>query len=119
MLGLTSYSNNKQSFCSILMIKELSHFLYLIKKREEERVVSFSFSQGMPEYPSFKQYIDGKHNEAVDTRSRDGQASLHLPAESLRLNHEMHQQANIGSHFEISSNTDRSGCKIDELFMMA
>ncbi|XP_070011576.1 uncharacterized protein [Nicotiana sylvestris] len=52
-------------------------------------------------------YIDGKHDEAVDARSRDVQASLHLRAESLQLNHEMHQQANIGSHFEISSNTDR------------
>nr|XP_016487300.1 PREDICTED: uncharacterized protein LOC107807433 isoform X5 [Nicotiana tabacum] len=64
-------------------------------------------------------YIDGKHDEAVDARSRDVQASLHLRAESLQLNHEMHQQANIGSHFEISSNIDRSGCKIDELFMLA
>ncbi|XP_075111174.1 uncharacterized protein LOC107807433 isoform X8 [Nicotiana tabacum] len=52
-------------------------------------------------------YIDGKHDEAVDARSRDVQASLHLRAESLQLNHEMHQQANIGSHFEISSNIDR------------
>nr|XP_016487297.1 PREDICTED: uncharacterized protein LOC107807433 isoform X2 [Nicotiana tabacum] len=78
-----------------------------------------SGSMGMAEYPSFKQYIDGKHDEAVDARSRDVQASLHLRAESLQLNHEMHQQANIGSHFEISSNIDRSGCKIDELFMLA
>ncbi|XP_075111145.1 uncharacterized protein LOC107807433 isoform X2 [Nicotiana tabacum] len=66
-----------------------------------------SGSMGMAEYPSFKQYIDGKHDEAVDARSRDVQASLHLRAESLQLNHEMHQQANIGSHFEISSNIDR------------
>nr|XP_016487298.1 PREDICTED: uncharacterized protein LOC107807433 isoform X3 [Nicotiana tabacum] len=69
--------------------------------------------------PSGSMYIDGKHDEAVDARSRDVQASLHLRAESLQLNHEMHQQANIGSHFEISSNIDRSGCKIDELFMLA
>ncbi|XP_070038351.1 uncharacterized protein LOC107776397 isoform X3 [Nicotiana tabacum] len=78
-----------------------------VKHLHDQLEMKIRTSHGMPEYPSFKQYIDGKHNEAVDTRSRDGQASLHLPAESLRLNHEMHQQANIGSHFEISSNTDR------------
>ncbi|MCE0481636.1 hypothetical protein HAX54_039524 [Datura stramonium] len=78
-----------------------------------------SGSMGMHEYPAFKQYIDGQqHNEAVDTGSRDVQAIKHLPAESLLFNREMHQQANIGSHLEISSNTDRSGCKIDELFMI-
>lgn len=72
----------------------------------------------MNEYPAFKQYLDGQHNEAVDTGSRDVQASKHLPAENFLFNREMHQQANIGSHLEISSNTDRSGCKIDELFMV-
>ncbi|WMV50237.1 hypothetical protein MTR67_043622 [Solanum verrucosum] len=74
-----------------------------------------SGSMGMNEYPAFKQYIDGQHNEAVATGSGDVQASKHLPAESLLFNREMHQQA---SHLEISSNTDRSGCKIDELFMV-
>ncbi|XP_060208794.1 uncharacterized protein LOC132636089 isoform X3 [Lycium barbarum] len=77
-----------------------------------------SGSMGMHEYPSFKQYIDGQHNEAVDAGSRDVQASKHLPAESLLLNREMHQQANIGNHLEISSNTDRDvpGPSKDNLF---
>lgn len=66
-----------------------------------------SGSMGMNEYPAFKQYIDGQHNEAVATGSGDVQASKHLAAESLLVNREMHQQANIGSHLEISSNTDR------------
>ncbi|KAK4344845.1 hypothetical protein RND71_035021 [Anisodus tanguticus] len=77
-----------------------------------------SGSTGMHEYPSFKQFIDGQHNEAVGTGSRDVQASKHLPAESLLLNREMHQQANIGSHLDISSNTDRDvpGPSTDNLF---
>ncbi|XP_027768155.1 uncharacterized protein LOC107002582 isoform X2 [Solanum pennellii] len=77
-----------------------------------------SGSMGMNEYPAFKQYIDGQHNEAAATGSGDVQASKHLPAESLLFNREMHQQANIGSHLEISSNTDRdvSGPAKDNLF---
>lgn len=74
-----------------------------------------SGSMGMNEYPAFKQYIDGQHNEAVATGSGDVQASKHLPAESLLFNREMHQQA---SHLEISSNTDRDvpGPTKDNLF---
>ncbi|XP_025883741.1 uncharacterized protein [Solanum lycopersicum] len=77
-----------------------------------------SGSMGMNEYPAFKQYIDGQHNEAAATGSGDVQASKHLPAESLLFNREMHQQANIGSHLEISSNTERdvSGPAKDNLF---
>ncbi|XP_055807160.1 uncharacterized protein LOC129875936 isoform X2 [Solanum dulcamara] len=77
-----------------------------------------SGSMGMNEYPAFKQYIDGQHNEAVATGSGDVQASKHLPTESLRFNRERHQQANIGSHLEISSNTDRDvpGPAKDNLF---
>uniref|UniRef100_A0A0V0IMF4 Putative ovule protein n=1 Tax=Solanum chacoense TaxID=4108 RepID=A0A0V0IMF4_SOLCH len=74
-----------------------------------------SGSMGMNEYPAFKQYIDGQHNEAVATGAGDVQASKHLPAESLLFNREMHQQA---SHLEISSNTDRDvpGPTKDNLF---
>lgn len=77
-----------------------------------------SSSLGMNEYPAFKQYLDGQHNEAVDTGSRDVQASKHLPAENFLFNREMHQQANIGSHLEISSNTDRDvpGFTVNERF---
>lgn len=77
-----------------------------------------SGSMGMNEYPAFKQYIDVQHNEAVDTGSRDVQASKHLPAESLLFNREVHQQANIGSHLDISSSTDRHipGPTKDNLF---
>ncbi|CAN4125153.1 unnamed protein product [Withania somnifera] len=77
-----------------------------------------SGSMGMNEYSTFKQHIDGQHNEAVDTGSRDVQASKRLPAESLLFNCETHQQATIGSHLDISSNTYRHnpGPNKDNLF---
>ncbi|XP_027768158.1 uncharacterized protein LOC107002582 isoform X5 [Solanum pennellii] len=89
-----------------------------VKHLHDQLEMKIRTSHGMNEYPAFKQYIDGQHNEAAATGSGDVQASKHLPAESLLFNREMHQQANIGSHLEISSNTDRdvSGPAKDNLF---
>ncbi|XP_016549920.2 uncharacterized protein LOC107849837 isoform X4 [Capsicum annuum] len=89
-----------------------------VKHLHDQLEMKIRTSHGMNEYPAFKQYLDGQHNEAVDTGSRDVQASKHLPAENFLFNREMHQQANIGSHLEISSNTDRDvpGFTVNERF---